>query len=135
MSAADAAEARGFQLREPAPEVDIEALGTFSAVPADLIDLLRLSNGVYDEFGSAIVWQASQIITENEAMRTNTEFASLYWSFDQILFIGEEGGGDLFGFRVLPGQDVDNDVYLWEHEDDSRAWFASSLADYFTRRP
>ena len=66
-------------------------------------------------------------------MRTTPDFVSLYWSFDQMLFIGEEGGGDLFGFRVLQDQKLP-EIYLWEHEDDSRAWFASSLADYFGRR-
>ena len=66
-------------------------------------------------------------------MRTTPDFASLYWSFDQMLFIGEEGGGDLFGFRVLQDEALP-EIYLWEHEDDSRGWFASSLADYFARR-
>ena len=133
MSALDAARARAFELREPAPEADIEALAAFSPAPADLIELLRESNGVYDEFGSAVVWSASEVIARNQEMRTTSDFASLYWSFDQMLFIGEEGGGDLFGFRVLQDQKLP-EIYLWEHEDDSRAWFASSLADYFSRR-
>ncbi len=134
MTAIDAARAREFELREPASAEGIEALVGFSAVPADLIQLLRESDGVYDEFGSAVVWPATELITQNQAMRTTPDFASLYWSFDQILFIGEEGGGDLFGFRLLPDYDGPDSVYLWEHEDDSRAWFASSLEDYFARR-
>ena len=74
------------------------------------------------------------MITQNQTMRTTPDFASLYWSFDQILFIGEEGGGDLFGYRLLPDYGGPDSVYLWEHEDDSRAWFASSLEDYSARR-
>ena len=65
--------------------------------------------------------------------RTRT-LRSLYWSFDQILFVGEEGSGDFFGYRLLPGDEERNDIYRWEHEDDSRSWFALSLSDYFTRR-
>jgi hypothetical protein len=67
-------------------------------------------------------------------MRTNPDFASLYWSFDQILFVGEEGGGDLYGYRLFPGREEFTDIYRWEHEDDSRSWFAMSLSDYVTRR-
>ena len=40
------------------------------------------------------------------------------------MFVGKEGGGDLFGFRLLTEYDGPDDIYLWEHESDSRVWFA-----------
>jgi SMI1 / KNR4 family (SUKH-1) len=134
MASLDAARERGYELRPGASESDIEALAAFASAPAELLDVLRESDGVYDEFGAAVVWPTAEIVTENQQMRTNPDFESLYWSFAQILFVGEDGSGDLFGYRVLPGDEVQNDIYRWEHEDDSRSWFALSLSDYFTRR-
>ena len=134
MASLDAARERGYELRPAASEADIESLAAFASAPAELLDVLRESDGLHDEFGAAVVWPAAEIVIQNQQMRTNPDFASLYWSFDQILFMGEDGSGDLFGYRLLSGDEEHHDIYRWEHEDDSRSWFALSLSDYFTRR-
>ena len=134
MASLDAARERGYELRPAASGADIEALSAFSSAPAELVEVLRESDGVYDEFGSAVLLPAAEIVARNQELRTFPDFGSLYWSFDQILFVGEDGSGDLFGYRLLPGDEERNDIYRWEHEDDSRSWFALSLSDYFTRR-
>ena len=134
MASLDAARERGYELRPGASQGDIESLAAFASAPAELIEVLRESDGVYDEFGAAVVLPAKEIVARNQEMRTYPDFGSLYWSFDQILFVGEEGSGDFFGYRLLPGDEERKDIYRWEHEDDSRSWFALSLSDYFTRR-
>ena len=134
MAPLDAARERGYELRPGASEADIESLAAFAPAPAELIEVLRESDGIYDEFGAAVVLPAAEIVARNQEMRTDSDFGSLYWSFDQILFMGEDGSGDLFGYRVLPGDEERNDIYRWEHEDDSRSWFALTLSDYFKRR-
>lgn len=54
-------------------------------------------------------------------------------SFDCLLFIGEEGNGDLYRYRVLVGLIESPDIYRWDHENDSRIWFARDLEDYVRR--
>jgi hypothetical protein len=136
MTAIDAIRRRGYATRPGAPEAELGQLLTFCpGTPDVLLDLLRHTNGLHDEYDAGVVWPASEIIERNRAMRSNPDFPSLYWSFEQVLFIGEDGGGNLFAFRVLPGYKGPEDVYSWNHEDDSRTLFAPSLAEYLSRRP
>lgn len=94
-----------------------------------LAALLAESDGITGEYGLGVVWSCAQIVRENEAFRTNADFKSLYMSFDSLLFFGDAGNGDQFGLRVLEGE-VPPDVYVWNHEDDSRTWVASNVRDY-----
>ncbi len=50
--------------------------------------------------------------------------------FDSLLFFGEAGNGDQFFYRILDGHVRDADVYLWDHETDSRTWGAPSLVAF-----
>ncbi len=52
---------------------------------------------------------------------------------DCLLFFGEEGNGDLFGFRILKGT-VNPQVYEWDHENDNRTWSGSCLTDFYRRK-
>jgi SMI1-KNR4 cell-wall len=47
--------------------------------------------------------------------------------FDHLLFFSDAGNGDLFGFSILNGSIQKDDIFVWNHEDDSRSWIASSL--------
>lgn len=49
--------------------------------------------------------------------------------FDSLVFFGDNGGGDQFAFARLPDRP---DVFVWEHETDSRYVVAGSLAQYVT---
>jgi hypothetical protein len=89
--------------------------------------LLRESDGIEGEYGAGLVWSAERIASENLTLRTDTEFASLYIPFDPLLFFADAGNGDLFS--LLPGVRRP-DVFVWDHEDDSRTWVAPSLAKY-----
>ena len=97
------------------------------ALPGELRALLAECNGVTDRLGSGVVWPLSDLVTRNEEFRTTREFRRLYMPFDALLFFGEAGNGDQFFYRVLDGEVRDFDIYLWEHEDDSRVWRAPGL--------
>ncbi|MGW6571802.1 SMI1/KNR4 family protein [Streptomyces sp. NPDC054945] len=101
------------------------------AVPAELASLLRESNGIEDEYGDGLIWSAESITSENRNLRGDVAFSTLYMPFDPLLFFADAGNGDLFALLST----IDRpDVFVWNHEDDSRTWVAPSLATYLERR-
>lgn len=50
--------------------------------------------------------------------------------FDPLLFFGDAGNGDQYGFVILDGVVRQGDVFVWNHENDSRSWVAPSLERY-----
>ncbi|WP_244299238.1 SMI1/KNR4 family protein [Streptomyces viridochromogenes] len=100
-------------------------------LPADLVALLRESDGIEGEYGDGLIWSAERIASENQGLREDAELASLYMPFDALLFFADEGNGDLFGLLSR----IDRpDVFVWNHEDDSRIWVAPTLAKYLEWR-
>ncbi|MFF3316762.1 SMI1/KNR4 family protein [Streptomyces sp. NPDC003035] len=85
------------------------------------------SNGIEDEYGTETVWNAEKILSENLAFRGSEEFRKLYQPFETLMFFGDNGGGDQFAFVRAPERD---DVFVWDHETDSRTWLTSSLENY-----
>ncbi|MEV0857155.1 SMI1/KNR4 family protein [Nocardia fluminea] len=102
-------------------------------VPNELRDLLRHTNGVQAEWGSGLVWPVQEIIDQNIEFRRDAEFAELYMNFDQLMFFGDNGGGDQFCYVRLPSGH-NTGVYVWDHESDDRKWVAGSLTDYLQQR-
>ncbi len=47
--------------------------------------------------------------------------------FDSMLLCGDNGGGDLYFYRILSGSIREKDIYEWNHETDDRMWKASDL--------
>jgi hypothetical protein len=103
------------------------------ALPGELRELLKETNGVTAGY-SVLVRPLDEIVDGNRTLRTNPEFRSLYMSFDQLLFFSDDGGGDQFGYRILPDADLGPEIYLWNHENDSRSWAASGLARFLESR-
>ncbi|MFG3118955.1 SMI1/KNR4 family protein [Streptomyces sp. NPDC048197] len=96
-------------------------------MPADLAALLRESNGIEGEYGAELIWSAERIVSENQSLRQDSELATLYMPFDPLLFFADAGNGDLFALLAK----IDRpDVFVWNHEDDSRTWVAPSLGKY-----
>ncbi|MFD0692261.1 SMI1/KNR4 family protein [Actinomadura fibrosa] len=102
-------------------------------VPDELRELLRETGGVQDEYGSGLVWSVQEIIEQNTEFRRNADFAELYTSFDQLMFMGDNGGGDLFALFKAPGGRP-GEVVVWDHETDERTRIAKSLKDYLESR-
>ena len=101
------------------------ALG--QGLPHDLAELLRESDGVEGEYGLGLIWPVERIRTDNLAFRSDSTFARLYMPFDPLMFFADAGNGDQFAFVML---DRPVDVFVWDHETDSRTMIAPSLATY-----
>ncbi|WP_030879558.1 SMI1/KNR4 family protein [Streptomyces sp. NRRL S-1868] len=116
----------------PATEEDLrlseEELGT--SMPSQLRELLMECDGVADAYGTDVIWDTRKIAQENIRFRTTSDFRDLYMPFDHLLFFGDNGGGDQFAFPASPAK---ADVYLWDHETDSRIWVAADLRQYVQR--
>ncbi|EJV84592.1 MULTISPECIES: SMI1/KNR4 family protein [Bacillus cereus group] len=95
-------------------------------LPNDLYQLLQETNGIEGEYGQ-FIWDASKIKIENMNMRNIVGFKDLYMPFDCLLFFADGGNGDLFGYSILNGIVQRDDIYVWNHENDSRTWVAPSL--------
>lgn len=99
-------------------------------LPRKLLELYRETNGVFDQFGCPLIWSTTQIVKDNSFFRNFTDYQDLYMPFDHLLFFSDNGCGDLFGYRILNGCIETEDIYVWNHEDDSRTWVASSLETF-----
>ncbi|MFH8350290.1 SMI1/KNR4 family protein [Streptomyces sp. NPDC018045] len=97
--------------------------------PAELTSLLRQSDGVRGPYGVDVVWPLQQIVDQNLHVRLDTAFAELYMPFDALLFFGDNGG-DQFAFVRASRRP---DIFVWEHEEDSRRWTARDLHAYLQR--
>ncbi|WP_339251034.1 SMI1/KNR4 family protein [Sporosarcina sp. FSL W8-0480] len=118
-----------YSFTPPATETEIneikEALNV--EVPVKLLELYSETNGVFDVFNCPLIWTTSQIVKENMFFRNSHVFKDLYMPFDHLLFISDNGCGDLFGYKIVNGTIKAEDIYVWNHEDDSRTWVAPSL--------
>lgn len=97
----------------------------------DLIEVLMESNGVTGEYGLGLLWSTDRIKSENLMFRSNDDFKELYMSFDDLLFFGDAGNGDQFAYPIQNGKIQRNDIFIWNHEEDSRNWIAPNLKAYF----
>jgi hypothetical protein len=105
---------------------------TFSfQLPSSLTELYEQSDGIQEKWQAQVVgsliWPLQQVVARNIEMRTHPGFEELYMPFDHLLFFSDAGNGDLFGFRILKEQIRRNDVYVWNHENDSRSWVAPNV--------
>ncbi|MFF0107167.1 SMI1/KNR4 family protein [Streptomyces hirsutus] len=121
-----------FPSTEPQDPADSDVVNRVEVVlgqelPVDLRDFLLESNGLTDEYGTDVVWSAERILRDNLAFRGDAEYRSLYMSFDSLLFFGDNGGGDQFAFVRQPER---NEVFVWDHETDSRVLMSSNLESY-----
>ena len=126
----------GVNLAAPAsPEAIARAeQGLGVELPAELRELLLETDGVTDEYGTELLWPVERILDDNSMFRGNPDFADLYMPFDALLFFGDSGGGDQWAFTVLAGRVRRPDVFLWNHENDSRSWAAPSLRRFLRQR-
>ena len=104
------------------------------SLPVKLKGLLKQTNGISDKYGADLIWSANKILEENINFRTNNNFKELYMPFENLLFFGSKINGDLFAFVILNNEITRSDVFIWEHETDSRVWFASGLKKYLQKR-
>jgi hypothetical protein len=117
---------------EPAEEQALSAAETHLGMrlPQELRELLAESNGVRGEYDLDLIWPIERIIADNRLFREDESFRDLYMPFDGLLFFADAGNGDQFAFAVAGGQVRRPDIFVWNHEEDSRTWLAKDLRDY-----
>ncbi|MFG2952079.1 SMI1/KNR4 family protein [Streptomyces adustus] len=122
----------GVGFREPAqaPELVAAERQLRRTLPSELRQLLLESNGVIGHTHVDTVWPIDQIIETNLHFWSNQTLAQLYMPLAPFLFFGDNGGGDQFAFVQTPERP---DIFVWEHESDSRRWVANNLQDYLSR--
>lgn len=98
---------------------------------ADLKAALLESNGISAEYGIRLLWNIDRIKSDNIAFRTNPDFKDLYMPFDNLLFFGDAGNGNQFAYSIQNGRIRNNDIFVWNHENDSRTWTAPDLKTFF----
>lgn len=96
-------------------------------LPGSLVELLLETDGVSGEYGLGLVWPLARIVEDNLMFRSNPDFVELYMPFGPLLFFADAGNGDHFAFVRTSPRD---DVFTWNHENDSRQWVAGSLDQY-----
>lgn len=121
-----------YNFRDPAAESEITQIKEELNVelPEKLIKLFDETNGVFDIYDFPLIWSAEQMIEENLFYRNDEEYKNIFMPFDHLLFFASAGNGDLFGYAILNGHIQKEDIYVWDHEDDSRRWIASSLEEF-----
>jgi SMI1 / KNR4 family (SUKH-1) len=120
------AEAASLRPVTPAPsdEAVLEVERTLHArLSASLRDLYSLSDGLVDAWGYAYVLSLEDLRQHNQVFRR--EFRAVYMPFDDVLLFGQLGNGDMLFQPLLP-QGNEN-VFRWDHEDDSRTWYATDV--------
>ncbi|MFM9950458.1 MAG: SMI1/KNR4 family protein [Saprospiraceae bacterium] len=109
-------------------------------LPQELITFYSETNGISElirvetmddwiESGD-LVWSVERLIEENRSYRANEDFKRIYMPFECLLFIGDTGNGDNFGYSIHEGEIWKTDIYAWNHEDDSRNWVAPDLETF-----
>lgn len=98
-------------------------------LPDALRSLLLQTDGVEGSYGLGLVWPSARILDDNVMFRTSTDFRQLYMPFDPLLFFGDAGNGDQFAYTIRAGR-VRADIFVWNHENDSRTWIAPDLQRY-----
>ncbi|OAH15398.1 SMI1/KNR4 family protein [Streptomyces jeddahensis] len=99
-------------------------------LPSQLTALLMETDGIVDEYGTDAVWSLDRIVEKNLLFWSPDTFPGLYMPFDPLLFFGDNSGGDQFAFVLTPERP---DIFVWDHENDSRLWAARELKDYLHR--
>ncbi|MET9413033.1 SMI1/KNR4 family protein [Streptomyces klenkii] len=99
-------------------------------LPAELVSLLQETDGIMGHDGVDTVWPLQRIVEDNLRFWSDGSLASLYMPFGALIFFGDNGGGDQFAFVRTPPRP---DVFVWQHEDDSRRWVARDLRGYLER--
>lgn len=123
-----------FEFNAPGTPLELKDLMNqfdLSELPAELEDLYIQTNGINQLLDGTLidelVWPIERVIETNNYYRSDPELKGVYMPFDQLLFVSDAGNGDLFGFETINGKFNSYDIFVWDHEDDSRTWVAPNL--------
>jgi hypothetical protein len=112
-------------------EIDELAASLGHGIPDDLRALLLESNGIESPY-STLIYSTSQMAEVNNRFRTDPAMF-FRMPFDHALFFGSVGNGDEFMFPVNRDRTLNDAVFIWSHETDSREEYAIGLAHYIAK--
>ncbi|OQP58131.1 hypothetical protein A3860_07335 [Niastella vici] len=123
-----------LRFNSPVPEsrlIELKEQFGLTQLPFELEQFYRQTNGIdeyiYVEKIGEFIWSIDRVIETNKFNRNSPRYKDIYKSFDDLLFFSDAGNGDLFGFETLNGKFERSDVYVWNHENDSREWIAPNM--------
>lgn len=98
--------------------------------PNELKNFYLISNGLSEymtEIGKIgeLIWNIDRLVEENCSYQNAKLYQDIYKSFENILFFGDAGNGDNFGYLV-----PNNIIISWNHENDERVIISSSLKEF-----
>jgi hypothetical protein len=102
-------------------------------LPDELRELLAETNGVKGEYGFWLVWPTEKIEKDNLFFRSFPDFRELYMPFEPLLFFAEYANSDLYAYIITSVGITRRDIFIWEHESDSRREYTFGLARYLER--
>ena len=80
--------------------------------------------------GDGCVFLSANEITEtNQKLREYVDFMPL----DCLLFFAGNGCGDYYGYQIRKSGLCPYNIFLWDHEYDSRTWAAGSMDEFVSR--
>jgi hypothetical protein len=103
------------------------------AFPEELKRLYLETNGIKAHYSADLIMSLADLVSENLALRNDEAIRGLYMPFDNLLMIGRPGNGDLFCYPIRADGSIPWDVFLWDHENDSRSSYANGVKDLFLR--
>jgi len=123
-----------YQFKTPATNAELASIKKELNVelPKKLEELYSETNGVFGEYGIYLIWSTEQIVKENLFFRTIHDFRDNMIPLDNFLFFSDAGNGDLFGYQLINGCIQNEEIYVWNHEDDTRTVIASSLEEFIS---
>ena len=122
-----------YHFKEPATKLEMAQIQKELNVelPDELADLLNETNGAFDNWNCPLIWSTSQIVKDNLFFRNFEDYKDIYMPFDNLFFFSDAGNGDLFCYAILKNGIIEKtDIYVWNHENDSRIWVAASLKHF-----
>lgn len=121
-----------YYFKAPATKTELAQIKEELSVelPIKLLELYGETNGVFHAYNFPLVWSTSQIVKENLSFRNLDAYRDCLMPFDNLLFFSDAGNGDLFGYRIVNRIIQTDDIFVWNHEDDSRKIIAPSLEKF-----
>ncbi len=102
-------------------------------LPDELKQLYSETDGLFAHYGANLIMPLHDALKENETLRCTPDLRELYMPFDHMLVFGGAGNGDLFFFPIHADGSLAPEVFIWDHESDSRSYFANNIKDFFLR--
>lgn len=102
-------------------------------LPEDLKQLYAQTDGLFVHHGTNLVMPLQAAVEENETLRYSPDLRELYMPFNHMLVFGGAGNGDLYFFPMHADGFLAPEVFIWDHETDSRTFFAANLKSLFLR--